>query len=176
MVSADVSARLAWPDDVPAIARLQARSWSERSGGAAQVDPDQLAPGWQAVVAAPPDARVRVLVALERAAVRGFVLVTPGTDPDADPVADAEVAELVVDADHRRAGHGSRLLQAAVDTLRADGFRTARWWLDATDDATRAFVTGSGWAPDGAHRELEDDGSGARLKQVRLHTDLTPDA
>lgn len=178
-MSADVSARLAWPDDVRAVAALQAAAWHERYRDVVatevldQVTAESLAPGWASLVVRPPDARVRVLVALERATVRGFVLVAPSDDPDADPVSDALVAELVVAEGHRGQGHGSRLLQAAVDTLRADGFSTAHWWLDTTDDALRAFVTTSGWAADGAHRELESD-LGGRLRQVRLHTDLSP--
>ena len=36
-----------------------------------------------------------------------------------------------------------------------------------------AFLASAGWAPDGAHRELDLDGSGETLvKQVRLHTAL----
>ena len=91
--------------------------------------------------------------------------------PTPDQIADGEVGELVVDPDHRGAGHGSRLVQAAMDTLRADSFSRAVWWLASTDDDLRGFVTGTGWAPDGAHRELEDE-SGRTVRQVRLHTAL----
>jgi hypothetical protein len=46
-------------------------------------------------------------------------------------------------------------------------------WVPANDDALRAFLTAAGWAPDGAHRELELDETGdVRMKQVRLHTSL----
>jgi GNAT superfamily N-acetyltransferase len=114
---------------------------------------------------------MRTLVALERADVRGFALVHPSYDPDSDQVADGEIGEFIVSPAHHRAGHGSRLLQAAVDTLRADSFTRATWWVTATDDAVRAFATSAGWAPDGAHRELADD-AGRTLKQVRLHTSL----
>ena len=70
--------------------------------------------------------------------------------------------------------HTARLVQACADTLRADRFRTALVWLNATDDVRRAFLTEAGWAPDGAHRELDLHGDGSvRVKQVRLHTDLT---
>lgn len=173
----DVSARLAWPDDATSIARVQVAAW--RHDLAATVSAEEiesldatvLAERWAELLARPPEARLRVLVALERADLRGYVLVHPGADRDADPIADGEIAELVVDPAHRRAGHGSRLLQAAVDTLRADKFTRAVWWLPTTDDDLRRFVTDSGWAPDGAHRELESD-SGATVRQVRLHTDL----
>ena len=43
-------------------------------------------------------------------------------DPDAEPGEDALVAEFVVDPSAQRQGHGSRLLNAVADTLRADGF------------------------------------------------------
>jgi hypothetical protein len=47
-------------------------------------------------------------------------------------------------------------------------------WAVATDDDLRAFLTGAGWAPDSAHRELDLDGEGSTLvKQVRLHTALS---
>ena len=80
---------------------------------------------------------------------------------------------LVVEPSRRGAGHGSRLLHACADTLRADRFRRATTWLASTDDRARAFLADAGWAPDGAHRELDLHGDGSvRVKQVRLHTDL----
>ncbi|MCL8027080.1 GNAT family N-acetyltransferase [Nocardioides bruguierae] len=178
--TADVSVRLAWADDAPALARLQLRAWPERFAGV--LPPEALPSGpeaeaaatetWAASLARPADARQRTLVALERNRPVGLAVTTPATDPDCDPVRDGELVELVVAADDRGAGHGSRLLQAAVDTLRADRFARAVHWVDARDDATRAFLVGTGWEADGAHRELEPAGPGTSLKQVRLHTSL----
>lgn len=180
--SADVSVRVAWADDAEAVAAVQVRAWRSEYADLLPadlldtLDPTALAATWREALSRPKDARNRVLVALERNAVRGFAVTSPSDDPDADPVADGEVAELTVDPDHTRHGHGSRLLQAAVDTLRADRFRRAVLWLNSTDDARRAFLTGAGWAADGAHRELDLHGDGAvRVKQVRLHTDVTDD-
>ncbi len=177
----DVSVRLAWPDDAAAIGAVQVRTWAEQY---ADVLPPEALPGpadaaaaaetWRAALLSPGDARNRVLVALERATVVGYVVTVPSADPDSDPIADGEVQELAVHPDHRRRGHGSRLLQAAADTLAADRFTRALTWLLATDDRGRRFLTEAGWGPDGAHRELDLDGSGAvRVKQVRLHTALT---
>lgn len=177
-MTADVSARLAWPDDAPAVARIQLATWREAHAELLgpevldSLDVEAFAERWRAVLTSPPDARMRLLVGLERAEVRGFTLVHPCFDPDADQVADGEVGELAVDPGHRGAGHGSRLLQAAVDTLRSDRFTRAVWWIAATDDALRTFVTGTGWEADGAHRELQDE-SGRSIKQVRLHTSLS---
>jgi GNAT superfamily N-acetyltransferase len=89
-------------------------------------------------------------------------------------VSDGELAELTFDPDERGRGHGSRLLQAAVDTMRADRFTRAVTWAMANDDALRAFLTEAGWAPDTAHRELALDAeAGPRVKQVRLHTQFS---
>ncbi len=177
--TADVSVRVAWSADAPAIADVQVRCWRETYASLldeAELNPDVFAQRWAPQLDRPGDARNRVLVALERASVRGFAVLTPSPDPDADPVADAELVELLVDPEHTGAGHGSRLLHAAVDTVRADRFTRAASWVRTTDDALRRFLTDAGWAPDGAHRELDLRGDGrATVKQVRLHTDLTTD-
>jgi GNAT superfamily N-acetyltransferase len=174
--TADVSVRVAWADDAPAIAELQLRTWRTTYAGlvpaeALPTDVDAAAASWRAALTRPGDARNRVLVALERNRVVGFAITSPAADPDCDPVADAELAELTVDGGERGKGHGSRLLQAAVETMQADRFTRAVLWAIASDDALRAFLTGAGWAADGAHRELDLDGEGSVLvKQVRLHT------
>src|SRR5689334_13759163 len=109
-MTADVSARLAWPDDATAIVRVQLASWRVNyadlvsSEVLESVDQADLAERWTATLSSPKDARMRVLVALERAAVRGFTLVHPCYDPDADQIADGEVGEFVIDPDHQRAG------------------------------------------------------------------------
>ncbi|RYU12431.1 GNAT family N-acetyltransferase [Nocardioides iriomotensis] len=178
--TADVSVRVGWADDAEAIAAVQVKAWRREYVGLlpdevlASLDPADFAEAWRASIGSPKDARNRVLVALERNTVRGFAVTGPAQDPDCDPVSDGEVVELTVDPDHTRAGHGSRLLQAAAETLKADRFARAVFWLASTDDARRAFVTGAGWDTDGAHRELDLHGDGSvRVKQVRLHTDLS---
>jgi ribosomal protein S18 acetylase RimI-like enzyme len=178
--TADVSVRVAWADDAAAIADVQVRAWRREYDGLlpvevlAALDRDEVAQIWQASLNRPQDARNRVLVALERNTVRGFAVTSPASDPDADPVSDGEVSDLTVDPDATGQGHGSRLVQACADTLRADKFQRAVVWLNSTDDARRAFLSSAGWEPDGAHRELDLHGDGSvRVKQVRLHTDLS---
>lgn len=178
--TADVSVRVAWTADAPAIADVQVTVWRDAYGDLlpadllAELQADPIAERWAGSLAKPGDARNRVLVALDRASVRGFAVTGPSPDPDADPVTDGEIAELVVDPEARRAGHGSRLLQACADTLRSDRFRQARTWVSSTDDACRTFLADAGWAPDGAHRQLDLRGDAQVLvKQVRMHTDLT---
>jgi ribosomal protein S18 acetylase RimI-like enzyme len=177
------SVRLALPAEAADIAVLQRRAWtawlppSALDLLAADLDLDAMTRTWHAAIVRPPEARCRVLVAVDTGGVRGFATTTPSPDPDADPARDGAVDEFAVDPAARRRGHGSRLVNACVDTLRADGFARARWWVASTDDVLRTFLAAAGWAPDGAHRELglEPDGTDdVRLKQVRVHTDLTP--
>lgn len=172
--TADVSARIAWADDAESIAAVQSRAWREMYAGLLPAEAFEAHPeAWHTLLSKPKDGRQRVLVALERNRVVGFALTAPATDPDCDPVADGELADLTVDPGERGQGHGSRLLQAAVDTLRADRFTRGVTWALSTDDALRDFLTDAGWAPDTAHRELDLDGSGATtVKQVRLHTTI----
>lgn len=178
---ADRSARLAWADDATAIGAVQAQAWRETYASVlpasvlSGIEAGAFSEQWRAAIAKPPTARHRVLVALDRNTVVGFAATAPSEDPDAEP-GDGEVVAFHVDPAEQRAGHGSRLLAAAVDTLRADGFGRARLWQVVGDDALRAFLEPAGWAPDGAHRTLDLTGDGsATLRQVRLHTDLTPD-
>ena len=177
--TADVSVRVAWADDAPGIAAVQVRTWRSSyadllpAEALDALDVDQVAAAWRESLTTPKDARNRVLVALERNRIVGFAITSPADDPDCDPVSDGEVAEFSVDPDEQRKGHGSRLVQACADTLAADRFARAVTWLTSTDDALRDFLAGAGWAPDGAHRELDLHGDGTVLvKQVRLHTAL----
>lgn len=178
-MSADVSCRIAWGDDAPALAQVQVEAWRSSyvdllpAEVLDALDADTALEGWRQVLRAAPDARNRVLVALERSRPTGYVLTGPGTDPDLDPVAVGEISDLTVSPAERGRGHGSRLMQAAVDTLRADRFVRAVTWLPTTDDAQRRFWTDAGWAADGAHRTLDLTGDGSTLvRQVRLATGL----
>jgi ribosomal protein S18 acetylase RimI-like enzyme len=177
--TADVSARVAWADDAVAIASVQVRAWRTTYAELLPtevleaLDVEEMAAGWADALNRPGDARHRVLVALERNLVTGFVVTGPASDPDADPVATGELVDLTVDPHQRGQGHGSRLLQAAAETLAADQFTRAVTWLPAADDVLRAFLTTAGWGPDGAHRTLDLTGDGSTtIKQVRLHTAL----
>jgi ribosomal protein S18 acetylase RimI-like enzyme len=177
MSTADRSVRLAWAEDVPAIMSVQKQAWVNTFGELGETltpDSDWAQQTWRTAITRPATARQRVLVALERATVCGFVLTAPASDPDLDPSAVGELLELMVLPGAAADGHDARLSQAAIDTLRADGFTRVVTWLLSADDTARAQLLESGWAPDGAFRELDVDGTGIRtIKQVRLHTDIS---
>jgi GNAT superfamily N-acetyltransferase len=169
------SVRLALPAESGEIAALQRRSWTEAGDPAtsallATIDLADMVAAWHRAITRPPEARFRVLVALEQGREVGLATTLPSPDPDADARVDGAVDELIVDPAARRRGHGSRLVHACVDTLRADGFTRVRLWVRTGDDELRAFLTDAGWAPDGAHREIGSEDDAVRVKQVRLHT------
>lgn len=183
--------RLAMPVEAQQIAQIQRRAWE---GDAltreflAQATLDEMAQVWHRSIVSPPLATYRVLVATEpegapvpqadggtglASRVVGFAALAPSSDEDADPATDGELSAFTVDELARGRGHSSRLLNAAADTARADGFTRLTSWVLSTDDEFRALLTESGWGPDGAHRELATEDESVSIKQVRLHTDIS---
>ena len=172
------SVRLALPAEAAFIAEVQRRSWADQLPAdlarflISEVTVEQMTQAWYRAITRPPEARYRVLVAVDDSRVVGFATTVPSQDPDAHSAHDALVDEFAVDPPAQRRGHGSRLLNACVDTLRADGFSRATWWVGSTHDRLRAFLTEAGWAPDGGWREIGSDDEAVRVKQIRLHTDI----
>ena len=169
------SVRLALPGEATAITAVQ-RSWLASipalAGVLDDLAVDAMVSAWQAAITRPPLASYRVLVALNRAGdVVGFAAVGPSDDPDAD-FSDALVAEFCIKPGEIGLGHEDRLMHAVADTLRADGFTRATWWVATDDDITRAMLAESGWEPDGAHQEVGSEDGQLRVKRVRLHTAL----
>ena len=173
---ADASVRAARPADVAAVADLQIRTWQAAyahivpARALARLDESQAEAAWRDAVERPPSPRHRLLVALDSDRLVGMAAIGPARDDDRDAPADGEIYVLLVEVGATRGqGHGSRLLNAAIEQLRQDGFATALTWLFATDVSTRAFYEGAGWAADGATRELD---MGEPTQEVRLHTAL----
>src|SRR5215211_764718 len=172
------SVRLAWPAEASSLAELQRRSWATQWPAdlaelmLSSVSLDAMIESWRAAIERPPEARFRVLVATDGTRVVGFATTMPSQDDDADPSEEGAIDVFVVDPPAQHQGHGSRLLNACADTLQADGFSRATCWVNAADDKLRRFLTGSGWAADGASREVGSDDESVRLKQIRLHTSL----
>lgn len=165
-----VLVRAARPADVPEIARVQRAAWE--IGGFVPADVLERLPAefaettWNSAVSEPPSERHHVLVAQEQDWVVGFSAVGPSADS-----ADGEISTLLVEPRWGRRGHGSRLLAAAIDHLRGDGFQTVLTWISDRDTASRRFYESAGWEPDGLARTLDADGT--ELREIRLHTALS---
>ncbi|GII55133.1 hypothetical protein Pth03_35220 [Planotetraspora thailandica] len=145
---------------------------------------------WDEAITTPPTPRHRVLVAVEQVIpesesspaeederpgppdsdrVVGLASHGPAEDPDVNPSTTAELLTLLVDPNHTRRGHGSRLLNATVDHLRDDGFSTVVTWVFADNHAMLAFLESAGWGEDGADRVLD---MGRPIRMVRLRTEI----
>lgn len=176
--------RPARPDDAGEIARVQLATWRVAYRKLLprhvldNLDEAWLGRRWSAAIEAPPSERHRVLVAVEQAEqsyLVGFAASGPADEAALAPQEPASalgpdvaaVTDLLVEPRWGRRGHGSRLLAASVDLWRSDGFRTAVAWAFDGDRATRAFLTSSGWEPDGAARAL--DVEDMLVPQLRLH-------
>ncbi len=170
----DASVRRARPADADTVAALTLDAWRAQpaellpTGGLDGVTVADLAADWLDAIAAPPSRRHLVLAAVEGDEVVGYLLAAPSQDPDAAPDGTSgEVVDLVVRADRTRRGHGSRLLAAAVDTLRGEGCSDLLAWVAVGDDARLAFLASAGFAADGARRTLDGGPGTAALRQVR---------
>ncbi|GAA4591746.1 GNAT superfamily N-acetyltransferase [Actinoplanes octamycinicus] len=179
--------RPARPEDAPEIARIQLVTWRSAyrrmfpAHVLAQLDEQMLATGWTEAITAPPSARHRVLIAVEQAEtaehVVGFAAAGPADEqalaPEEPPLPPsvAAVTDLLVEPRWGRRGHGSRLLAAAVDLWREDGFGAAVAWVYDSDTVMRKFLESAGWEPDGAGRAL--DVEDLLVPQLRLHVDLS---
>jgi ribosomal protein S18 acetylase RimI-like enzyme len=177
---ADASARIARPNDAAAVGMVQAAVWRAAYSDLLpqevvdQFEPASFASVWRSSLKNPPSPRHVLLVACAGEQVVGFAAVGPSSDRDADETS-GEVLALGVHPDAQRSGHGSRLLNAAVDTLRGRGFTSMSVWLLARDEGARAFLAAAGLAPDGAYRDRVIDVDGGLAREVRLTSDLSQD-
>lgn len=167
---ADVSVRPAVAGDESAIARIQLAAWRDGHGdvlGAEvldSLDSAAMAAQWAAAISTPPGRGYRVLVACDGPAVVGFAAVRPLMPDEQTPLAPAggELLALEVATGAQRGGHGSRLLTAVVDMLRADDARFLVAWVLDGDSARAQFLRSAGLGPDETTRELATGAGDAR--------------
>jgi len=119
--------RAATPADGPRLRAIQAASLPEPW-------PDLLEPAIEGppvvLVADPPSAAGPV----------GYAVAIPDGEG-----ATAYLAEIAVAPDHRGAGHGSRLVEALLDRLAADGFAAVRLTVRESDRRARGFYDRHGF-------------------------------
>lgn len=177
---ADASVRTARPSDAPAVGLVQAEVW--QAGLTGVLAPELLealtgprfASVWRQSLEHPPSPRHRLLVACAGPQVVGYVALGPVEDePGLDPQTSGMILDGGVHPRGRGAGHGSRLLNAAVDTLRAGAaggqeLDTVAAWVLADAEATRAFLQAAGFEPDGAWRDRVVGEDGRTAREVRL--------
>lgn len=171
---ADASVRDARAEDALAIGAVMLASWRRQYADVLpkqaldQLSPLAVADDWKRSITSPPTPRHRVLVALDGQGVVGYAVAAPAGDPGLTAGTVGEVVDLVVHPDSTRHGHGSRLLNAAVDHLRAHGYTEVVTWCGEGDRLRRRFLESAGFAPDGGTRTMDSGPGTASLTQIRL--------
>lgn len=177
---ADAAVRTGRPSDAPAVGLVQAFVWQDAYAGVLSREVlDQLTGpafgnAWRRSLESPPTPRHRLLVATAGPQVVGYVSVGPAhEEPGLEPGTTGMIYDGGVHPEGRRAGHGSRLLNAAVDTLRAgrstgEELTALAAWVLADAGGTRAFLQSAGFEPDGAWRDRVVDEDGRTAREVRL--------
>jgi GNAT superfamily N-acetyltransferase len=185
------SVRPARPADAPALAAIQRACWRallgpEAPAWAETLDAEALAATWRdGIGLARAGGPYGVFAALDaEGAVAGFAAFGPLADPDGARA--AELVALWVAPGAQRAGHGSRLLAAVADAVRAapslpapagaqgqalsaDGtprFTRLSHWVARQDIPRQRFLRGAGFAPDGAERSWRTE-AGELIDELR---------
>ena len=162
----DVAVRPARVGDEVTIGRIQVDSWvgslGERLGRRrhAAFDQDAITAQWAVSIAQPPTAGHKVFVATCNDVIVGFIAVAPPSD----------IVAFEVDPERRRRGHGSRLLAAAVEHLKAHGGTQMKLWSLSNDKVRAGFLTSAGFGEAGMAREL--DGPGIASPEKLWHASL----
>ena len=151
--------RRATEADAEAIEAVVRRAW-RREG---LEEPEERIDRWRGRLRS---TELAVLVWDQEGAVAGVVAAGASDDEDA-PLDHGLLRALYVDPPAQGAGVGSALFEAAIEHLRAAGFRGVELWVLADDEAARAFYARRGFRDVG---EGVDPGTG--LAEVRCRRAL----
>jgi len=170
----EVRIRAAKPDDTVAIASIYLAAAQEAWGhifGASnlrQLDPP-VERFRDRICASPSHEDVLVIELNGR--VRGFAVVRPCADDDADPTRVGELDMIYTDPALWGQGIGRRLLVAASAGLQARGFVEATLWTAEENLRPRRVYEAAGWIPDGSSRSRS--WLGVEFRELRYRVALT---
>lgn len=169
--------RDATPADAHAIATVLVRSWRAAYRG---LLPDDVLAGlsvaereqvWSDLLTTRPPHTAAAVATIDGTVV-GFASTGPPLVPAdrADPTL-GDLYALYLDPDVWRRGIGTRLHDAALERLRANGFAHAGLWVLDTNDRALRFYRRLGWTDTG-RVQLDRGPGGTELRERRLHHDL----
>jgi L-amino acid N-acyltransferase YncA len=169
--------REARSEDAPAIARVHIRSWQQAYRGqlpdaflaALDAGLERRTRNWAAQIAGAGQGGRRVLVAEQDTSLVGFVAFGPA-EGEAQELNLGEVYAIYLDPAHWSRGYGRSLFQAAIDGMRAAGFKEAVLWVLDSNQRARRFYEIAGWKADGQSK-TEERGE-AVLNEVRYRFTL----
>lgn len=169
--------RTARTEDLPAIGAVQAQVWRDAFGELvepqtlAEFTPDAFEAAWRTSLPAPPSPVHRLLVATELDDVVGFVAVGP-----TEETGDGEILAGGVSPERRGHGHGSRLLNAAMDTLAANDIHHVRVRVVERNTPLVRFLAVAGFVASGGYADRVVTSTGDTVREIELHTDSSASA
>lgn len=169
-----VTLRLARARDAGEVAEVHMRAWKAAYRGllpGALVDAlsvEQRERGWQWLLARSTRSSWTLVAEDERGRIVGFcAIVAPARDRDAARDV-AELAAIYVEPTRWRQGVGTALVEAALDALRASGWRELTLWVLAGNAPALAFYRRFGFRADGEESPYEH----LERAQMRLRLSL----
>ncbi|MBR7831728.1 GNAT family N-acetyltransferase [Actinospica durhamensis] len=158
------------PGDAAALGRLHAEAWNVAY--ADQMPAELLAhftvarrtAMWERVIASAQGERERIAIADVDGTAVGFARTGPCRDEDG-PQGAGELYAINVSPHSWRGGVGTALLEAAHESLAANGFSLAVLWVLPGNDRARRFYVRHDWFSDGTARE--DESHGFLVPEVR---------
>lgn len=169
--------RTARTEDLPAIGAVQAQVWRDAFGELvepqtlAEFTPEAFEAAWRESLQTPPSPVHRLLVATELDEVVGFVALGPTDRPDG-----GEILAGGVHPDRRGRGHGSRLLNAAIDTLAANDIHHVRVRVVERNTPLVRFLAVAGFVATGGYADRVVTSTGGTVREIELHTDSSASA
>jgi GNAT superfamily N-acetyltransferase len=145
--------READPNDAEALGGIHVRAWQDAYRGQLSdeyldgLSVDERAEQWRASLQSRREAW-RTWVAVEAGRPVGWATTGPSEDADADERT-AELYAIYLEPDRVGTGVGRRLLEHAIEDLRARGFAAVTLWVLETNERARRFYEIAGWKHDG---------------------------
>lgn len=145
--------RSAKPEDTPQIGYVHCTCWLETYTG--QINSEYLAslsPENSTEKFRQADFK-NVLVLTADDKIVGFSVMGPTRDEDL-PASYADIHAIYILRQYQKLGQGKKLLTAAIDRLRQEGFDGISVWVLSTNTAAIAFYEKNGFLHDGTEQEI----------------------
>lgn len=156
-MNAEITIRIARPDDAESIAAIHVASWQSTYRGVLDdayldsLSADQRTPMWRTLLTTA--STTTVLVALRDNHMVGFCSFGPASDDEREST--GELHTIYLSPDCQRQGIGGALLRRAESAMAAHGWITGTLWVHRDNPGARAFYAAHGWAADGTERRDE---------------------
>ncbi len=152
----EVEFRDASEDDLAEVARIHVAAWQSAYRGIIDdgmldaLEPEQRLPLWKQWWKGP---GVRLILAVQRGRIVGFLRLCPARDFQNPPDGFAEFTHVYLDPEFIGTGTGGRLFDFGLRAVQGENYRGLLLWVLEANTRARRFYEGFGLAPDGARAD-----------------------